>query len=129
MCRAYFIFAFLFTSCSAVLHAYRTPNEWLCGVLRVLCYSDCVCACAEMFVNLQFTRSTNSIEFYVYHQPVIMTICAHTKNIPFYILYIRHSGKSFIFSLSFSLPLFLFRQLTVKFTLECQAYKQYLCIN
>lgn len=118
-----------------------------CGVFTITTYyNDCVCACSEMFRNLQFTRSTNSIEFYVSHQPVIMIIC--TKNTVSHV----HKGHSENSSLHFIVRLFLSRLLShalalslfsicihfllkflltnsLGFTLECQAYKQYLCIN
>lgn len=62
------------------------------GVFKITTYydDDCVCACSKMFRNLQFTRSTNSIEFYVYliREPVMMIIC--TKNTVSHI----HKGHS-----------------------------------
>lgn len=123
-----------------------------CGIFTITTYyNDCVCACTEMFWNLQFTRSTNGIEFYGSHQSVIMIIC--TKNtVPhvhkdiqknasslFYVslsIYRSHSFSPFsvahsihfIHSFTFSAPVALLAN-SLGFTLECQTYKQYLCMN
>lgn len=122
-----------------------------CGVFTITTYyNDCVCACSEMFRNLQFTRSTNSIEFYVSHQPVIMIICTkntvshvhkgHSENssLPIIVflvlplaltLSVSHALSLSLFSICIHFLLKFLLTNSLGFTLECQAYKQYLCIN